>query len=107
MFYAQSLKDNENLEISGYKDSDIELSIPCFSNLVPAKVLPSVMLVESGSAMMTTTARRLRKTRAILVNTVLELEVYAIKSLEEDVGNIPHIYPVGPVINFKKGEHIQ
>ncbi|KAL8126881.1 anthocyanidin 3-O-glucosyltransferase 2-like [Apium graveolens] len=103
VFYAQNLKDNENLEISEYKDSDIELSVPCFSNLVPAKALPSVMLTENGSAMMTTIARRLRKTRAILVNTVLELEAYAIKSLEDD-GNIPHIYPVGPVINFKKGE---
>ncbi|KAK1393407.1 Glycosyltransferase [Heracleum sosnowskyi] len=103
MFYAQDLKDNKNLEISKYKDSDFELSIPGFSNLVPAKVLPSVMLDEGGSAMMTTIARRLRKTKAIFVNTVLELEAHAIKSLEDD-GNIPTIYHVGPLINSEKGE---
>ncbi|KAL8126882.1 anthocyanidin 3-O-glucosyltransferase 2-like [Apium graveolens] len=100
MFYAQDLKDNKNLEILKYKDSDIELSVPGFSNLVPAKVLPPVMLDEGGSAMMTTIATRLRKIKAIFVNTVLELEAHAIKFLEDD-RNLPLIYHVGPLINLK------
>ncbi|WOG91840.1 hypothetical protein DCAR_0311095 [Daucus carota subsp. sativus] len=103
MFYAQDLKDNKNLEISDYKDSDIELSVPGFSNLVPAKGLPSVILDKGGSDMMTSIARRLRKTKAIFVNTVLELEAHAIKSLIDD-SNTPLIYHVGPLINSEKGE---
>nr|BAI65915.1 UDP-sugar:glycosyltransferase [Anthriscus sylvestris] len=103
MFYAQDLKDNKNFEISGYKGSDIELSVPGFSNLVPAKGLPSVILDEGGSAMLINIARSLRKTKAIFVNTVMELEAHAIKSLKDD-GNIPAIYHVGPLISFEKGE---
>ncbi|KAL1823215.1 hypothetical protein ACET3Z_009993 [Daucus carota] len=103
IFYAQHLKDEKDQEIFELKDSDVELSVPCFSNLVPAKVLPSVMLTESGSAMMISIARRLRQARGILVNTVLELENYAIKSLEEDESS-PRVYHLGPLINFKKVE---
>lgn len=103
IFYAQHLKDKKDQEIFELKDSDVELSVPCFSNLVPAKVLPSVMLTESGSAMMISIARRLRQVRGILVNTVLELESYAIRSLEEDE-SVPRVYHLGPLINFKKVE---
>ncbi|KAL1823217.1 hypothetical protein ACET3Z_009995 [Daucus carota] len=102
-FYAQDLKDSKNLEISGFKNSDIELSVPGFSNLVPAKGLPAVILDEAGSALMRTIARRLRKTKAIFLNTVLELEARAIKALEDD-RNIPFIYHVGPLINSEIGQ---
>nr|XP_017240593.1 PREDICTED: anthocyanidin 3-O-glucosyltransferase 2-like [Daucus carota subsp. sativus] len=102
-FYAQDLKDSKNLEISGFKNLDIELSVPGFSNLVPAKGLPAVILDEAGSALMRTIARRLRKTKAIFLNTVLELEARAIKALEED-GNTPVIYHVGPLINSEIGQ---
>uniref|UniRef100_A0A162AHR5 UDP-glycosyltransferase n=1 Tax=Daucus carota subsp. sativus TaxID=79200 RepID=A0A162AHR5_DAUCS len=101
-FYAQDLKDSKNLEISGFKNLDIELSVPGFSNLVPAKGLPAVILDEAGSALMRTIARRLRKTKAIFLNTVLELEARAIKALEED-GNTPVIYHVVEItLDYRK-----
>ncbi|KAK1393400.1 Glycosyltransferase [Heracleum sosnowskyi] len=103
IFYAQSLKDNKGVEITEFKDSDIELSVPAFSIPVPAKVLPSVMLSEGGSSRMTSVARRLREAKAILINTVSELETHAIKSLKDEE-NTPLIYHVGPLINFNLGE---
>ncbi|XP_074379923.1 anthocyanidin 3-O-glucosyltransferase 2-like [Apium graveolens] len=99
MLYVQNLKDNESKEIS---DSDAELSAPGFINPVPVKVLPSVMLTKDGTAFIVATARRLREARGILVNTVLELEAHAIKSLADDE-NTPLIYHVGPIINFTTG----
>ncbi|KAL8126194.1 anthocyanidin 3-O-glucosyltransferase 2-like [Apium graveolens] len=103
MFYSQSLKDNENQEIYEYKDSEAELLIPSFSNPVPAKVLPSGMLSKDGSDIMTSISRRLRETKAIVVNTVLELEPHSVKSLVEDE-NTPLIYHVGPIIKLTDGE---
>ncbi|KAK1392787.1 Glycosyltransferase [Heracleum sosnowskyi] len=103
MFYSQSLKDNENQEIYEYKDSDAELSIPSFSNPVPAKVLPSVMLSKDGSDIFTNISRRLRETKAIVVNTVMELEAHSIKSLVEDE-NTPLMHHVGPIIKLANGE---
>ncbi|KAK1353427.1 Glycosyltransferase [Heracleum sosnowskyi] len=103
MFYSQSLKDNENQEIYEYKDSDAELSIPSFSNPVPAKVLPSMMLSKDGSDIFTNISRRLREAKAIVVNTVMELEAHSIKSLVEDE-NTPLLHHVGPIIKSTNGE---
>lgn len=103
IFYAQHLKDKKDQEIFELKDSDVELSVPCFSNLVPAKVLPSVMLSKDGSDMIASIARRLRETKAIVVNTVLELEAHSVKSLGDDE-NTPAIYHVGPIIKLTDGE---
>ncbi|KAK1392786.1 UDP-glucose flavonoid 3-O-glucosyltransferase 6 [Heracleum sosnowskyi] len=103
VFYCQSLKDNENQDIYEYKDSDAELSIPSFSKPVPAKVLPSPMLSKDGSDRVTRLARRLRETKAIVVNTVLELEAHSVKSLVEDE-NTPLMYHVGPIIKLANGE---
>lgn len=103
MFFSQSLKDDENQEIYEYKDSDAELSIPGFSNPVPAKVLPSAMLSKDGSDIITSISRRLRETKAIVVNTVLELEAHSLKSLVEDK-NTPLMYHVGPIIKLTNSE---
>ncbi|KAK1393404.1 Glycosyltransferase [Heracleum sosnowskyi] len=102
MFFIQTLKDNESKEISEYKDSDVELSIPGFINPLPVKVLPSMMVTKDGSAFIVGIARRLREAKAILVNTVWELEAHSIKSLADDE-NTPLIYHVGPIISFTTG----
>ncbi|XP_074379925.1 anthocyanidin 3-O-glucosyltransferase 6-like [Apium graveolens] len=101
-FYIQNLKDKQSKEISDYKDSDADLSVPGFINPVPVKVLPSVMLTKEGSAFVIGVARRLREAKAILVNTVWEMEAYAIKALADDE-NTPLIHHVGPIINFTTG----
>ncbi|KAL2559645.1 UDP-glycosyltransferase 71B2 [Forsythia ovata] len=47
------------------------------------------------------TARSIRGCKGIMVNTFLELETNAIKSLSSD-GKIPHVFPVGPLINLNQ-----
>ncbi|WOG91838.1 hypothetical protein DCAR_0311093 [Daucus carota subsp. sativus] len=100
MFYTQNLEENENCrEISECKDTDADLPVPGFINPVPVKVLPSVFRTKELSAFIVAIARRLREAKAILVNTVWELEACAIKALADDV-NAPLIHHVGPIINF-------
>ncbi|KAL1812736.1 hypothetical protein ACET3Z_022801 [Daucus carota] len=103
-FYVQALKDVESKDIYKYKELDVErLAVSGFLNPVPVEVLPSVMLTEDGCPVVIAAARRLRETKAILINTVWELESHAIRSLVDDA-KTPVIYHVGPVINFKSGE---
>ncbi|KAK1353372.1 hypothetical protein POM88_052507 [Heracleum sosnowskyi] len=99
MFSDLSFQDNKNQGMHEYKDSDVELSVPCFLNPVPSKVLPSLLITEDSSSVFRTIAQRSRETKGIIVNTVLELEAYAIKSIVED-GNTPPVYHVGPIIKL-------
>ncbi|KAI3692987.1 hypothetical protein L6452_32813 [Arctium lappa] len=46
--------------------------------------------------------RKLRKAKAIMVNTFLELETHAIKSFSSD-SRLPFVYPVGPLLNLEGG----
>lgn len=103
MFYDLSLEDKEKQEIHEYKDSYVELSVPCFLNPVPSKVLPSLLTSKDSSSVFRTIAQRSRETKGIIINTVLELEPYAIKSIVVDE-NTPPLYHVGPIIKLKAGE---
>ncbi|KAL8119462.1 hypothetical protein AgCh_016834 [Apium graveolens] len=67
---------------------------------VPVKILPSMMLTEEGSAHNKATVRRIKESKVILINTVMELEAPAIKFITGD-GEPLAIYHVGPIINFK------
>ncbi|KAL2559698.1 UDP-glycosyltransferase 71B7 [Forsythia ovata] len=79
-----------------------ELLIPGFLNPVPVKVLPNTMLDKSGGRdLVMSIARSIRGCKGIMVNTFLELETNAIKSLSSD-GKIPHVFPVGPLINLNQ-----
>lgn len=94
---VQTLKNDYNQEISDYKDSDAEILVPSFQNPVPAKVLPTTML--EHPELLLELSRNIRKCKGIIVNTFLELEPYAIKSLSDQDRKIPRIYPIGPIIN--------
>nr|GMC76968.1 anthocyanidin 3-O-glucosyltransferase 2-like [Ipomoea batatas] len=96
-FYAQTLKDEHGRDISEYRDSEAELSVPSFARPVPAKVLPTPMLDKYIVLMVQHCGRMMRRTKGILINTFLELEAHAIESLSD--GNFPLVYPVGPLIN--------
>ncbi|KAF5950262.1 hypothetical protein HYC85_012255 [Camellia sinensis] len=95
--------DTHQQDITELKDSDAELNVPAYANPVPAKVLPSVLFdKEVGFTMFLNITKRCRETEGLIVNTFTELELHALKSLQDD-HTIPKIYPVGPVLNLKGG----
>uniref|UniRef100_A0A5B6YPL1 Glycosyltransferase n=1 Tax=Davidia involucrata TaxID=16924 RepID=A0A5B6YPL1_DAVIN len=116
MFHLQSLQDDQKQDITDFKDSALEakLFVPSFSNPVPAKVLPSVVLDKEGGgcAMFLANARRFRETKGIMINTFAELESHAIKSLSAsasasaaaDGTTTPPVHPVGPILSMIKEE---
>ncbi|KAL2559318.1 UDP-glycosyltransferase 71B7 [Forsythia ovata] len=102
MLQVQVIIDEFKQDITEYKDTDKELLIPGFFNQVPAKVLPSGMLDKHGTLDLdVATARRFRESKGIIINTFMELETNAIKSMLSD-GKIPPVFSVGPVINLKQ-----
>ncbi|KAJ8543403.1 hypothetical protein K7X08_005926 [Anisodus acutangulus] len=102
MFYAQTLKDEHNRDISDFKDSDTLLPVSTYIHPLPAKVLPSAMLDKHGRLHLPlSTARMIRQAKGIIINTFVELEPHPIKSLANDNG-VPSIYPVGPIINLNQ-----
>ncbi|KAM7488320.1 hypothetical protein LguiB_025804 [Lonicera macranthoides] len=106
-FHLQSLTDHHGLDVTEYKDTDPELSVPSFLNPVPVKVLPSVVFNKSGgSQLIISAARRLRETKGIMLNTFAELETHALMALAVDgcKGKVPHLYPVGPVLDLKANQ---
>ena len=100
MLHLYSLHDEQNMDIATeFKDPNTELVVPVFTNPVPAKVLPSIVLDKEGGGTIAflNLARRLREAKGILVNTFMELESHAINSLS--YGGTPKLYPVGPTLN--------
>ncbi|XP_034899068.1 anthocyanidin 3-O-glucosyltransferase 2-like [Populus alba] len=99
-FYVQALHDEQKVDPTEFKGSDAELVMPCLANPVPAKVLPSVLLNKERLPHMLRQARRFRETKGIIINTFEELESHAINSFSK--GNIPPVYPVGPILNLNR-----
>uniref|UniRef100_A0A7N0RGZ0 Glycosyltransferase n=1 Tax=Kalanchoe fedtschenkoi TaxID=63787 RepID=A0A7N0RGZ0_KALFE len=100
LLHVQKLCDYEGLDVADFKDSDEELSLPGFSNKIPARLLPSAAFdKERGfSKAFNRMARELRRTEGILVNSFIELESHAVQSMGLDP-SVPPIYSVGPVVN--------
>ncbi|XP_061347194.1 UDP-glycosyltransferase 71K2-like [Gastrolobium bilobum] len=83
-----------------FNDSDPELMIPGFSNLVPSSVLPRAAFSKDGGYVAYYKfAQRFRDTKGIIVNTFSELEQDAIDALSD--GQTPPIYAVGPLLDLK------
>ncbi|XP_074366291.1 UDP-glycosyltransferase 1-like [Apium graveolens] len=100
LLHLQAMTDYQNKDISEYQDSDAQLSVPYYKNLVPANVLPAICLDEKGSEVTLSWGRKLRETKGIIVNTFVELETYAVQSLVVDTTEIPLVYAVGPNLNL-------
>ena len=83
-----------------FSESDPELLIPGILNPLPTGVLPAAVLDKDGgyTAYMKF-AQRFRDTKGIIVNTLKELEQYAIDSFSD--GQTPPVYTVGPVLGLK------
>ncbi|KAL9145019.1 hypothetical protein ABFS82_13G012300 [Erythranthe guttata] len=102
--HLASLKFDQGQDLTQYKDSDMELSVPCFSVPVPAKVFPATLVKEGPMAdIFLDRFRRLKDTKGIVVNTFYELESYAVDFLQSGgKSQTPRIYPIGPVWNLYK-----
>ncbi|KAK4397873.1 UDP-glycosyltransferase 71E1 [Sesamum angolense] len=99
LLHFQGLRDYQNQDVTVFQNSSEELSIPSYKFPVPAKFLPAFMFhKEGGSMMFLDYAKRFRETKGIVVNTFMELESHAMKSLSED-DNIPPVYSVGPILH--------
>ncbi|CAK7345184.1 unnamed protein product [Dovyalis caffra] len=99
-FYIQALHDEQKVDPTEFKDSDAELVMPYLRNPLPAKVLPSVILIKEWLLALLDHARRFRETKGIIVNTFEELESHALSSFSN--GNTPPVYPVGPILNLNR-----
>ncbi|KAL3849038.1 hypothetical protein ACJIZ3_010920 [Penstemon smallii] len=98
-FHLVELKYEQNQDLTMYKNSDVELSIPCFSIPLPVKVLPAVFVEEGPmSSIFLNYFKRIQETNGIMVNTFLELEHFAIESLSNQ-NKCPKVYPVGPILS--------
>nr|WFP21566.1 CBUGT1 [Helichrysum umbraculigerum] len=103
MFCLQAKRDDEEFDVTELKDKDSELSIPCYTNPLPAKLLPSVLFDKrGGSKTFIDLARKYRESRGIVVNTFQELESYAIEYLASSNANVPPVFPVGAILNQEK-----
>ncbi|KAB5519124.1 hypothetical protein DKX38_023443 [Salix brachista] len=98
LLYLQALHDEQNVDITEFKNSDAELQIPSFVNPMAARLLPSMTFRKDTVLVLVGAARRLREASGIVVNTFIELESHAVNSLSK-IG-IPPLYPVGPIVNL-------
>nr|AGU14122.1 UDP-glycosyltransferase [Cicer arietinum] len=84
-------------------ESETEFEIPCFKNPLPRLVLPNMVLnwktEEDGYSWVSYHARRYREAKGIVVNTLEELEPYALQSLNNDL-QLPPVYPIGPILDL-------
>ncbi|XP_073144107.1 anthocyanidin 3-O-glucosyltransferase 2-like [Henckelia pumila] len=97
--HLTSLKFEHNQELTLYNKSDAELSVPCISIKVPAKVLPTVAITEGPFTQgVFECFKRFARVKGVLINTFHELESYAIQSLSN--GKSPKVYPIGPILNL-------
>ncbi|KAK9068164.1 hypothetical protein SSX86_012275 [Deinandra increscens subsp. villosa] len=99
ILYVKTLSDDLNKDVLELSNLDTEVSLPGFVKPVPTKVFWSPVKTREGLNFVLQCSRKLREAKAIMVNTVLELETHAMESLSSDT-NIPPVYPVGPVLNL-------
>ncbi|XP_010488757.1 PREDICTED: UDP-glycosyltransferase 71B1-like [Camelina sativa] len=101
-FHVQSLYEDNKLDVSELRDSDVKFDVPTLTRQFPANCLPSVMLTKKWFPYVLGRATSFRKTKGILVNSVAELEPKAVKFFSGGDGNtnIPPVYTVGPIMDF-------
>ncbi|KAI3692993.1 hypothetical protein L6452_32819 [Arctium lappa] len=100
--YILSLCDDEKRDVVELSNSDAMIPVSSFVKPVPTSVFPLMIKIREGLDFVMRLVRKLRKAKAIMVNTFLELETYAIKSLSSD-SRLPFVYPVGPLLNLEGG----
>ncbi|KAJ9547311.1 hypothetical protein OSB04_019854 [Centaurea solstitialis] len=97
-----SLCDDQNQDVVELTNSDAMIPISSFVNPVPTNVFPLMVKTRRGVDFVMRIVRKMRKAKAIMVNTFSELETQAIESLCSDSSG-PFVYPVGPLLNLEDG----
>ncbi|GAB2279728.1 hypothetical protein Dimus_014369 [Dionaea muscipula] len=98
LLHFQYLRDHHGVPIAEWEDRE-EFDIPGFSNRVPYKLLPDLMLEKDVGNLLLNEAKNYRAAKGILLNTFEELESHTLGALCEDDTVPTEIYPVGPIIN--------
>jgi len=84
-------------------ESETEFEILSFRNPIPKQVLPNMVLKwkseEDAYSWISYHGGRYKETKGIVVNTLQELEPYALQSLYDDL-QLPPVYTIGPVIDL-------
>ncbi|XP_065848630.1 anthocyanidin 3-O-glucosyltransferase 6-like [Euphorbia lathyris] len=103
MFHLLVLSDEQKVDLSQLKDStnDAVFDLHVLSKPLPARFLPYLVFSEEMLSSMNDNTRRCRRAKGILLNSFMELESNAIKSLSD--GELPPIYPIGPVLHLESG----
>ncbi|KAG8647393.1 hypothetical protein MANES_09G070538v8 [Manihot esculenta] len=70
LFYVQLIHDEQDADLTQFKDSDAELSVPSLANSLPARVLPASMLVKDRFSAFIRIIRGLREAKGIMENDV-------------------------------------
>ncbi|KAI4302585.1 hypothetical protein MLD38_038311 [Melastoma candidum] len=102
LFYLQEMHDRYGKCLTEYADSSDMLDFPSFVNPLPAKVLPSVMIIKELMDIGLGWTREFKESKGMLVNTFVELEAASIKYLSDL--DVPPIYPIGPIVRSKTVE---
>ncbi|KAL3646212.1 hypothetical protein CASFOL_011392 [Castilleja foliolosa] len=99
-----SLKFEHNQDLTQYKNSDSEITIPTLSIPLPTKMLPAPFVSEGPMpTIFLKNFKRLMETKGVMVNTFYELEPFAVQSLLKDEKG-PRVYPVGPILSLTNDE---
>jgi hypothetical protein len=84
-------------------ESDTEFEIPSFKFPLPKRVLPNLVLngksQEDTYSWVSYHGGRYKETKGIVVNTLQELEPYALQSLYDNL-QLPLIYSIGPILDL-------
>ncbi|KAK4437415.1 UDP-glucose flavonoid 3-O-glucosyltransferase 6 [Sesamum alatum] len=97
MLHLQSLRDDHNLDLTEYRNSDVEISVPTYLKPVPATVWPSSVFDKQSDLL--DFVKRYRETKGMIMNTFLEFEPHQIRSLSNNE-KIPPVYPLGPILQL-------
>ena len=81
VMHLKTLQDEQGVDLTELGNSDSELEIPTLASPIPVKCLPLSSLVKETLPIVLEMAGGLTEAKGILVNTFLELELFAVNSL--------------------------
>ncbi|KFK23128.1 hypothetical protein AALP_AAs61551U000200 [Arabis alpina] len=106
--HIQEMYDEKKYDVSELDDSVTELDFPCLTRSFPVKYLPYLFFSKLWLPFFLAQARNFRKMKGILVNTVADLEPHALNFFSHSGGpgggDLPQVYPIGPMLHLDNGD---